>query len=357
MFPSSDHPETLPIPDDKGKGRAYESGRLLSSNAKVSLDSVHSSKSSSIISPIIDRKGKGRAYEPGQPRLIPVDYKGKGRAYEPEPTIAAVNQDSVAPPQSSFQSNFSSSPLTRPVYRNRKHAMDHISDAEDEEKVSRNIKRLRRLQTPVQEVDMDVIILSSDDDSPSVQKANSNAAVSLFSDDDSSDFIVPDSSRPSSPPPAVLEVRENIRHAIRRIMKDPAAREKSKAQMDALIAVMTEDRDVMVAMKTGGGKSMLWMVPSAMDDEAKSIVVCPFVALLEEQYAKAVATGLRCHNYSRSKEVPDNVQILFVQVEHCSSEAFARYECQSRPTLCSRSSIAPTVSLYPLSVKSSAEPL
>jgi hypothetical protein len=79
-------------------------------------------------------------------------------------------------------------------------------------------------------------------------------------------------------------------------------------------------------MKIGGGKSMLWMVPSVMDKEVKSIMVCPFMVLLEEQYSKAVTAGLRCHNYTLSKSVLESVQILFLQVKHCSSQTFARYE-------------------------------
>jgi hypothetical protein len=61
-----------------------------------------------------------------------------------------------------------------------------------------------------------------------------------------------------------------------------------------------------------------------MDEEARSIVVCPFVSSLDEQHRTTAASGLRCHNYCISKVIPDNVQILFMQVEDCSSDAFAR---------------------------------
>lgn len=304
MFPSSDQPEILPVRKDKGKGRAYEPGQPFPSNNKVGAsrttgkaDSIDQPKSSSI-SPIIQRKGKRKASETETDQPLPQSYSA---------------------------SKSSPGPVARHVYRNRKHPFERVSETEAEESSSpRSLKRLRRLPTYIQNADPDVISLSSGDDSPLLPKASNKNAAHLSSDDDLNDFIVPDSSRPSSPPPAVLEMRESIREGIRYIMKDPTAKEKSQAQMDALIAVLTETRDVMIAMKTGGGKSMLWMVPPAMDEEVKCIVVCPFVALLEEQYAKAAATGLRCHNYSQSKDVPDNVQILFVQVEHCSSQAFAR---------------------------------
>ncbi|KAG1718893.1 uncharacterized protein EDB91DRAFT_1258098 [Suillus paluster] len=96
-------------------------------------------------------------------------------------------------------------------------------------------------------------------------------------------------------------------------MKDPTAAEKSRDQMDALVAIMTETHDLVITMKTGGGKSMLWMVPPVLDEAEKCIVVCPFVALLQEQYMKTAATGLRCHDYTARKDVPENVQVLFVQ--------------------------------------------
>ncbi|KAG2340022.1 P-loop containing nucleoside triphosphate hydrolase protein [Suillus weaverae] len=312
MFPSSDHVDVLPVADRKGKGRAYEPGQALPSDAKPGAstrrgvaDSIDQRQSSSI-SPIIDRKGKKRAYDAAQPR----------------PFTAAVTDDCTAQPQSSAASKSSTGPVGPPKYRPHKHALEPVNEMEDDddeeeemEERSRSLKRLRRHRASVQNVEMDVISLSSNDDGPSVQR--------LSSSDSLMDFIVLDSSRPSSPPPAVLEMRDKIRHALRYIRKDPTAKEKSQAQMDALVAVLTEKRDIMIAMKTGGGKSMLWMVPSVLDDDSKSIVVCPFVALLEEQYAKTSATGLRCHNYSHSKDVPDDVQVLFVQVEHCSSEKFS----------------------------------
>jgi hypothetical protein len=75
-------------------------------------------------------------------------------------------------------------------------------------------------------------------------------------------------------------------------MNEPTVKEKSQVQMDALIMVQTERRDLMITMKTGDGKSMLWVVPSVMDEEVKSNVACPFVVLLEEQYSKAVTARL-----------------------------------------------------------------
>jgi hypothetical protein len=193
-------------------------------------------------------------------------------------------------------------------------------------------------QLPLHQVSIDVASVSSADELSSVDSdiplrrlktrgSRTNVPIevtSVSSDDSMSHFIVYDSSQPSSPPSAVRDIREEIRRAIRHIRNDDAAKEKSAAQMNVLIAVMTADTDLVITMKTGGGKSMSWMVPSVMDEEARSIVVCPFVSSLDEQHRTTAASGLRCHNYCISKVIPDNVQILFMQVEDCSSDAFAR---------------------------------
>lgn len=128
-----------------------------------------------------------------------------------------------------------------------------------------------------------------------------------------------------SPGPTTRMNMEVIRTAIRNLMQNPNAREKSVAQMNALLAVVYAKTDLLVTMATGGGKSMLWLIPSCISKTSKSIVICPFVSLLEEQYRKTQAFGIPCHNYNESKAVPLSARVLFAQVENCASEEFAKY--------------------------------
>ena len=133
-------------------------------------------------------------------------------------------------------------------------------------------------------------------------------------------------SAPSKPGATVKEQEELIRSAIRRMFRNPNSREKSREQMDALMAIMNEDpRDMVVVVKTGGGKSLLWTIPPLLGLDGISVVICPFKVLMEEQYRRCVEAGVRCHNYGWSKEVPEDVQNLFVQVEHVGSAAFQRH--------------------------------
>ncbi|KAG1791923.1 P-loop containing nucleoside triphosphate hydrolase protein [Suillus plorans] len=85
---------------------------------------------------------------------------------------------------------------------------------------------------------------------------------------------------------------------------------------------MSTKKDTIITLKTGGGKSALWMTTPLIDPKERCIVICPFVILLEEQVAKCMQLRLWAHNFTKDKNVPLSIQILFVQVESTSSKAF-----------------------------------
>lgn len=117
-------------------------------------------------------------------------------------------------------------------------------------------------------------------------------------------------------------LRENIRWAMKVLLGNPAAQEKSEAQMMGILTVMSGRQDAMITMRTGGGKSMLWQVPLLLNNKLRFIVICPFTVLLEEQCEKAERVKIRAISYGRSRLIPPDVQILFAQVEHVSSQSF-----------------------------------
>jgi hypothetical protein len=127
---------------------------------------------SSSISPIIDCKGKQKASITHQPR----------------PISAVVDH---AKSQSSLASKSSPAPVGRQTYRNRKRALEHVSETrgEEDEKSSRSLKCLNHVWTSVKMKDIEVISLSSGDHDKDDNDDNDN------DDNDSSiSFIVPDSS-------------------------------------------------------------------------------------------------------------------------------------------------------------------
>lgn len=117
-------------------------------------------------------------------------------------------------------------------------------------------------------------------------------------------------------------LRDNIRGAMKVLLGNPAAREKSEAQMVGILIVMKGRQDAMITMRTGGGKSMLWQVPVLLNSELRFIVVCPFTVLLEEQYKRAKRAKINAIDYGLVRLIPPETQILFVQVEHVGSQLF-----------------------------------
>jgi superfamily II DNA helicase RecQ len=123
---------------------------------------------------------------------------------------------------------------------------------------------------------------------------------------------------------------QKARAAFKQLFKDPAAKEKSPEQLNAIVMVMSARSDAMVTLRTGGGKSALWMIVPIICPDRRCIVICPFVALLEEQVERCLSAGLRAHNFTKDKNVPEDVQILFIQVESCSSKAFMEWVFMSK---------------------------
>ena len=113
----------------------------------------------------------------------------------------------------------------------------------------------------------------------------------------------------------------NIRGAFQQLLQDPTVREKSKAQMEAILLVMRSRQDGLITMRTGGGKSMLWLIPTLLNPDARFIVVCPFTVLLDQQFELAKRHGLQAVKYNHG-DVSRGVQILFVQVEHVGCRKF-----------------------------------
>ena len=83
------------------------------------------------------------------------------------------------------------------------------------------------------------------------------------------------------------------------------AKWKSKEQRACMVHIITMQSDgvrsdlLIIVLPTGGGKSILFMLPALMDDANTSfglisIVIVPFVALTEDLIARAREFGIDC---------------------------------------------------------------
>ena len=201
----------------------------------------------------------------------------------------------------------SSQPIIATATRKRQAPEPVDSDLEVEEVVVSQKKRVRRSAGALSQE----LFRSSDDDCED----------SCVNQDSLLDRIV-------SPMPdkSTLNRELSICHTIAGIVGNPSAREKSRERMNSILAIMKPDpRDmVVVVMKTGGGKSLLWTVLPLLGIEGILVVISPFKSLLEEQYRRCMKAGIRCHHYSDDKRVPESMQNLFLQIEHVTIDVFLR---------------------------------
>jgi CRISPR/Cas system-associated endonuclease/helicase Cas3 len=69
--------------------------------------------------------------------------------------------------------------------------------------------------------------------------------------------------------------------ALKRFLKSPSAGFKTTTQALCVQRVLRRNSNLLCIMPTGGGKSLLFMLPAYMEEKI-TIVVVPFVALLED---------------------------------------------------------------------------
>jgi ATP-dependent DNA helicase RecQ len=82
--------------------------------------------------------------------------------------------------------------------------------------------------------------------------------------------------------------QEKIKESLRRYWGYDAFRPKQEAIVRDILA----GRDVCVVMPTGGGKSLCYQLPAALQLEKTAIVVSPLIALMQDQVAQLTQMGI-----------------------------------------------------------------
>ena len=122
--------------------------------------------------------------------------------------------------------------------------------------------------------------------------------------------------------PGEVEDRAILR-ALRAVLRDDSARFRSPQQKEAVIAAATGQSPVVAVLPTGGGKSLVFMVPAMLSGSGVTVVVAPFAKLKTQLVQRCIDAGLDCKMWPEARESWPRVTI--VAAETASSEDFLRW--------------------------------
>lgn len=110
---------------------------------------------------------------------------------------------------------------------------------------------------------------------------------------------------------------------LREIYDDVDARFKSEEQMEAVKLALKREKDVLTILPTGGGKSLIFQLPAWIEKDLTTVVIVPFVAIVEEMKDRCIDMGLSCYIWRHGMILNrENAQIVIVGVEHAVMPGF-----------------------------------
>lgn len=114
----------------------------------------------------------------------------------------------------------------------------------------------------------------------------------------------------------------NLQEALQRLM-GPEAQFRGKQQV-ALRAIMDNKSPIVLVMATGGGKSLVFMLPASVKEAGTTVVVTPLVALKQDMQRRCRELGIECQSWSGRKKMHDSC-ILLVTPESATSIGFMQH--------------------------------
>jgi superfamily II DNA helicase RecQ len=95
---------------------------------------------------------------------------------------------------------------------------------------------------------------------------------------------------------------------------------KSVQQREAVELARRRDSDKVVILPTGGGKSLIFLLPCYLEKDAVTIVVVPLVALQHDILRRCEPAGVDAALWTGRNQV--GIRIVMVSAEHLESNAY-----------------------------------
>ncbi|KAH0548035.1 hypothetical protein GP486_008223 [Trichoglossum hirsutum] len=95
-------------------------------------------------------------------------------------------------------------------------------------------------------------------------------------------------------------------------------------QHAVLQAIIANKSPIILVMRTGGGKSLMFMLPASIREAGTTVVITPLIALKQDMQRRCRELGLECIAWSARRKIHDTC-ILLVTPESAVSQGFMNH--------------------------------
>lgn len=122
--------------------------------------------------------------------------------------------------------------------------------------------------------------------------------------------------------------KDCILRALRTVLRNDDAQFRSPQQELAVRAAAAKDTPLVAVLPTGGGKSLVFMVPAMLTGAGVTIVVAPYAELKRQLVTRCLDAGLECKHWPEARE--SWPRVVIVSAEAASSDDFLQWAADLR---------------------------
>ena len=115
---------------------------------------------------------------------------------------------------------------------------------------------------------------------------------------------------------------DSVDRKVRRLFKTEAARYRSPEQRTALEHVVSGTSHILAVLPTGGGKSLLFQLPTLLAGARHTVVIIPFRALQDDLLKKCTELGIPSSRWDTGSRGRAMAGLIFASLEHVVQPAF-----------------------------------
>ncbi|KFX91232.1 hypothetical protein V490_06015 [Pseudogymnoascus sp. VKM F-3557] len=111
--------------------------------------------------------------------------------------------------------------------------------------------------------------------------------------------------------------------ALRAVLRDDHAQFRTPQQKEAVRLAAAKETPLVAILPTGGGKSLVFMVPAMLSGSGVTIVVAPYAELKRQLVTRCIDAGLDCKHWPEARE--SWPRVVLVSAEAASSDGFLQW--------------------------------